>query len=151
MFQKKKIWEVSSLCLAHLLCFVLLSEWCRRGMSGAWHGSVVALFSPFSFFLKHDSFRKSSSPPLTTHWHAHVLIGRHRHTCELSTFLMLLFTHFLAVSRNRDGPSCCLHAGLKENHRRQLIAWQAAASARQIEGEEEMKSLSRCAFAWVCV
>lgn len=56
---------------------------------------------------------------------------------------------FCCCLLNPGGPSCSRHRGLKENHRRQLIAWQASASARQ--RAELTKSRSRCVLVRVFV
>ena len=77
-------------------------------------------------------------------------IDHHRHPCGLCEYIFDALVHtFCCCLPNPHGPSCSLHRGLKEKHRRQLIAWQASASARQIA--ELMKSQSRCVFARVCV
>lgn len=69
---------------------------------------------------------------------------------ELSEYILYALVHtFCCCLPNPDGPSCSLHRRLKENHRRQPIAWQASASARQ--RAELMMSQSRCVFACVCV
>lgn len=92
---------------------------------------LVVLFFPFSFSGKVMGAGKVTHC-LTTHANTHALV----HT-------------FCCCLPNPDGPSCSLHRGLKENHSRQLIAWQASASARQ--RAELMMSQSRCVFACVCV
>lgn len=74
----------------------------------------------------------------------HMFIYERRHK-----YFFLLVHTFCCCLPNRDGPSCFPLRRLKENHRRQLIARQASASARQ--RAELMMSQSRCAFVCVCV